>query len=168
MNIFSRNKITIWILAGALVLALSALGTMIYHRYCCPLPDNTPPSCTTGCRLMKDELNLSEKQAKDIDRIRAHHRNVAMVTSDSLRLIRSEIVSELSKEAPDSIRLHQLAMTVGRLQALLTDQAINQYLHIRKECSPRQREKLSSLYYELMGCCPAGQGKKMHRQCGRK
>jgi Spy/CpxP family protein refolding chaperone len=168
MNIFQRNKVVIWVLAGLLVIVMSALGTMVYHRWVRPVPPKSMQECGVRCNLLVDELGLSETQAKSIDSIRAGYRRAGMATADSLRARRSQLVTELSNEPCDTFRLRQLAVEIGMLQTDLINQTIDQYLRIRKECTPEQREKLSSLYYELMGCCPQGEGKGMRERCRRK
>lgn len=168
MNIFQQNKVIIWVLAGLLILSLSVLGTMLYHRFSCPVPQTTERSCAAGCNLLSEELGLTDAQSKAVEQIRAGFRVVAIATADSLRTTRSELVTELSREVPDTARLHQLSADIGRLQTLLTNQTTDQYLQIRNLCTPEQREKLSSLYYEIMGCCKAGEGMQMREACRKR
>jgi Spy/CpxP family protein refolding chaperone len=165
MNFFRTNKIIIWILSAMLIITLSALGTIIFRNKCKRVTEQEAQGCGMRCNLLTEELGLSETQAKTIDGIRAMHRKATMATADSLRFRRSELVTELGREIPDTLRLHDLSRKIGDLQARLVDQTIDQYLRIRNECTPEQQEKLSSLYYELMGCCPAGEGKQMLEQC---
>jgi Spy/CpxP family protein refolding chaperone len=168
MNFFKTNRIIIWTLTALLVVALSALGTMIYHLHCDRARNSVMKECGMKCDLLSEELGLSEAQAKNVDRIRADYLHAAGPTADSLRISRSELVTELGREAADTLRLNQLAQRIGSLQTRLTLQTIDQYLGIRKECTREQQEKLSSFYYELMGCCPAGEGGKMREQCRQR
>lgn len=160
-----KNRVVVWVLAGLLILSLSALGTMLYHRFFGRVPQKAQQECGMRCNLLTEELGLSETQAKKIGEIRAGHRVSAMAITDSLRSCRSELVTELSRETPDTLHLRQLAHRIGMLQTMLTNMTIDQYLLIRNECTPEQQEKLASLYYEIMGCCPAGEGSRMREQC---
>lgn len=168
MNIFQKKNLAIWILAILLVVSLSALGTMIFHRACRPAPEKREASCPAGCSLLTKELGLDDKQAKQIEQIREEYRNTARITADSLRDKRMAIVTELGKPAPDTALLRVMAGDIGRLHALLINQTVDQYFRISRECSPEQREKLSSLYYELMGCCQQGEGPQMRERCRGK
>lgn len=168
MNIFQRNKVVVWVLVGLLVIVMSALGTMVYHRWICPEKSKAIQECGQRCNLLSEELGLSEAQTQSVDKIRAGYRQISMVTADSLRSKRSQLVTELGNESPDTLRLRQLAVEIGMLQTDLINHTINQYLQISRECTPEQREKLSSLYYELMGCCPIGEGKGMRERCRKK
>ena len=168
MNFFQKNKIIIWILAGLLIVALSALGTMVYHTWQGSISPPVTGQCSRNCSLLSEELGLSAEQEQNIKRIQAECRQTGIATADSLRLKRSELVSELSREVPDTIHLRKLALTIGQLQSQLTDNTIDLYLQINRECSPSQREKLSSLFYELMGCCKQGEGNMMRKRCMNK
>jgi len=165
MNFFQKNKVIIWVLTGLLIAALSALGTMAYHHWLSPAPVSINKPCGDNCDLLSEELGLTAEQQKKIGEIRMNCRNTGLAISDSLRIMRTELLTELSKEVPDTIQLHMIAERIGKLQAQLTNRTIDQYLKISKECTPGQREKLSSLYFEMMGCCKHGEGKGMKNRC---
>jgi Spy/CpxP family protein refolding chaperone len=168
MNIFQRNRIVIWVLAGLLLIVMSALGTMIWHQWVKPVRAAQTEQCGPGCRLLTEELGLSEQQSAAVDSIRESFKRASAVTVDSLTSKRSLLVTELSKENPDTFLLRQYAMEIGMLQADLVNRTIDQYLLISKECTPEQREKLSSLYYEIMGCCRQGEGRMMRERCKKR
>lgn len=157
----------VWVLAGLLIIVMSALGTMIFHRWFRPVPSKTMQACGATCELLTKELGLSEAQTRTIDSIRSECRKAGMTTADSLRVKRLALVTELGNMNPDTLLLRQLAFEIGVLHSELINQFIDQYFCISNECTPEQREKLSSLYYELMGCCPQGEGKRMRESCGR-
>jgi Spy/CpxP family protein refolding chaperone len=157
MNIFQKNRMIIWILSGLLIAALSALGTMVYHHRLAPGLFTTEKSCDGNCDLLTEELGLTAVQKKNIGEIRMNCRSNGMAISDSLRHMRSDLLTELSREEPDTMKLRSIAGMIGNLQAQLTNRTIDQYLKISKECTPEQREKLSLLYFEMMGCCKRGE-----------
>lgn len=165
MNFFQRNKIIIRILAIMLIITVSALGTIVYQHVYPVVPGEKNGSCEKKCNLLSEELSLSPEQTKKIDKILAGCRQAGMMISDSLREKRSEILTELSRETPDSIHLQNIANEIGRLQSKLTNQTISQYLQISSECTPAQRVKLSSLYSEMMGCCKQGDGRGIGKRC---
>lgn len=167
MNYFQRSNIIIWTLAALLIITLSALGTMVFHRYFSGDTKRSERPCGPRCAFLTEELDLSESQEQRIEAIRNGFRAEGRVIADSLQLIRSGLVTELSREDPDTLHLNQLALQIGHLQALLTQKNSAHYLDIKKELTPEQREKLSSIYYELMGCCNYGEGKRMRERCQR-
>ena len=165
MNFFQKNIITTRILAVLLIVTLSALGTMVYQRWHVAAPPPEAQACGGKCNLLTEELGLSAQQEQQVGQIRMTCRQAGMAISDSLQLLRSTLVTELSKDIPDTIQLQNLAQHIGQLQARLTNQTIDQYLKISKVCTPGQRKKLSSLYFEMMGCCRQGNGKGMKKGC---
>jgi Spy/CpxP family protein refolding chaperone len=165
MNFFQKNKVIIWVLTGLLIITLSALGTMVYHHWYAPGSYSAVKPCGEKCNLLSKELGLSVEQEQKVEQIRTTCRKNGMAISDSLQLKRSDLVTELSKDIPDTIHLRQIAQRIGQLQSHLTNQTIDQYLKISKVCTPEQREKLSSLYFEMMGCCKQGEGKGMRKKC---
>jgi len=165
MYIFQKNRTIIWILTGLLIAALSALGTMVYRHWHAHLPYATEKSCNDDCDFLSEELGLTAEQKKKIGEIRINCRNHGMAISDSLRVLRSGLLTELSREVPDTFHLRLIAGRIGVLQEQLTNRTIDQYLKISKECTPEQRGKLSLLYYEMMGCCKHGEEKGMKNNC---
>jgi len=165
MNFFQKDKVIIWVLTGLLIITLSALGTMMYYRMNAPVATSEGKACSGKCDLLSEELGLSAEQEQKVEQIRASCRMNGMVISDSLQLNRANLVTELSKDAPDTVLLRQMAQKIGELQARLTNQTIDRYLLISKVCTPAQREKLSSLYFEMMGCCKQGDGEGRQKRC---
>jgi Spy/CpxP family protein refolding chaperone len=165
MNFFQKNNIIIWVLTVLLIVAISALGTMVYHRWYGAVPSPPGQPCDEKCSLLSEELGLTSEQEQKVEQIRVGCRKAGMAITDSLQIKRSELMTELSKEAPDTVYLRGIAQKIGQLQAQLTNQTITQYLKISKECSPEQREKLSSLYHEMMGCCKQGKGNRFRSKC---
>lgn len=159
MNVFQKNRMIIWALTGLLIAALSALGTMVYQGWHAPAPFATEKTCNDNCDFLSEELGLTEEQKKKIGEIRINCRNHGMAISDSLRIMRSGLLTELSREVPDTFHLRLIAGRIGVLQSQLTNRTIDQYLKISKECTPEQRRKLSLLYSEIMGCCKHGEEK---------
>ena len=165
MNFFQKNKVIIWVLTGLLIIALSALGTMIYYRLNTRVVTTEGKACSGKCDLLSEELGLTAEQEQKVEQIRATCRMNGMAISDSLQLNRSSLVTELSKDSPDTILLRLMAQRIGELQTKLTNQTIDRYLLISKVCTPAQREKLSSLYFEMMGCCKQGDGEGRQSRC---
>lgn len=165
MNIFLKNRMIIWILTGLLIAALTALVTLVCQHRLVTGRSPIEKTCEKDCDFLSDELELTVEQKGKIGEIRVNCRNNGRVISDSLRFMRTCLLAELSKALPDTLQLRSIAGKIGLLQVQLTNRTIDQYLKISKECTPKQREKLSLLYYEMMGCCKHGDDKEMKNNC---
>jgi Spy/CpxP family protein refolding chaperone len=166
MNFFIRYKVFAWILAGLLVIALSALGTMVWHVWFESdkevIVQQTPPGCSTSCMILTSELDLNPNQNRDVETIISRSRQSSSGVVTALHEKRNELLEELTKDAPDTTILKRISEEIGEIQGRLMMNAVDQYLQLRDVCDPDQQEKLTGLYYELFGCPRAGQ--MMHRQ----
>jgi hypothetical protein len=160
MNFFIRYKVFAWILAGLLLVALSALGTMIWNVWFEPektvIVRETPPGCSTSCMMLNSELDLDPGQNRDVELIIMRSRQSSGEVVAALHGKRTDLLEELTKENPDTAILKMISEEIGKIQGNLTMNAVNQYLQLRDVCDPDQQQKLTSLYYELFGCPRTG------------
>lgn len=171
MNIFSNHKVTVWILAGLLILTLSILGSFIYHTHLEPSGVITKQGCSGSCMMLFDELDLDANQQREIEIILDQYRDTSSTLVSALRQCRLDLMAELQKDDPDSAVIILLSEELGAFQARMTMLASSQYLHIKTVCTPDQRQKLSNVYCDLFGCprLKKGQGQEQqhHRHNGQ-
>ncbi len=165
MNFFTRTNIVIWVLAGLLVLTVSMLGTVLYRDWFCTGRPGTSATCVNSDQFLGSELGLNRRQMMHLNHLGKKHRMGTAPVMDSLRTIRTSLVTEMSKDNPDTNLINAYVEAISRMQGEITRRSVTQYLEIRQQCTPEQRKKLSGFYYELMGCCPAGQGRHMMENC---
>ncbi|ASB48997.1 periplasmic heavy metal sensor [Alkalitalea saponilacus] len=67
----------------------------------------------------------------------------------SMNEFESLIVEEFSKSAPDTSRLSELALQVGKIQGEIKQLSIDHFLSIRDICDERQTEKLAVLFSNM-------------------
>jgi len=119
-----------------------------------------------GCRdkkecMLRSELNLDSLQTIKYDQIKKDHHLKARPIVDSLRSLRTNLMSELKKDTADSAIAERFVQQINSLNNLLFEQSIVQYLEIKKILNPNQKEQLSKVYCEMFGC-------KGHKGCGNK
>ncbi|MFH1159595.1 MAG: periplasmic heavy metal sensor [bacterium] len=158
MNSFPKYKIATRILAGLLILALSALGSMIYHTWFEEKQPSALPACTSSCQILVSELDLDSSQNAKLERILDQYNEPAEALVDALRESRMALMEELRKDSVDTLRIRSLANEIGAGQALLTRLASDQYLQIRMICDSSQQRMLSEVYCDLFGCPRQGMG----------
>ncbi len=152
MKTTTKYRILAWILGLLLVLALSILGSIIYHTW---MEEETCPTVqaadSSGMRL-RYQLGLGENQHRQMKSIMNNFRDSSSCLLDTLREIRITLMDELSKSEPDTAILSRLALEIGNFQTLITRQAVFQYLEIRAICTPEQQLRLSDMYCDKLGC----------------
>lgn len=152
MNFFTKYRIIAWILAGLLILAMSALGSVIYHVWLRTEVVTEVQTCSSTCRMMTVEIGFDDSQNTALHGILEEHRDTSEILLAALEKNRIALMEELRNELPDTTKIRLLAWDIGRNQASLTALAAAQYLKIRSICSPEQRIKLSDIYCDLFGC----------------
>jgi hypothetical protein len=155
MNYFTKKKILLWLLGGLLVFSVAALTGVSYQNY--RLKHRIPPD-TSSREFLNTELGLTDSQSIRIQKIRAGFRDSSLVLLENLKEKRSELVTEISKDNPDSGLINSTIVDIGVLQTRMLHQAVRQFIQIHSACDPGQKEKLSTLYFELFGCSKSGAG----------
>jgi len=167
MNYFTRYRIIIWILSAALLIAISVIGTMIYHDHSKSSPAITGSDTRYNPRkFLHQELALTSGQLSEVEKLNIQCQEPSRCIMQDLREKKQQLLDELSKENSDTIKLSALASEIGLIQSKITMTTIDQYLRIKKICTPEQREKLSNLYFELFGGPGQGGGKGARHRNG--
>jgi hypothetical protein len=164
----NKNRLIFWIMIFLLIVNLSALITFFtFNRNKEEVKCNAmQPQCG---KAFQCELGLSEQQLQKVDLINAEYQSVSGPIVDEIRNIRSDILDELSSEAPDTVYVRQKSAELCDFQLLLQQANFTQFLELKKVCDPGQAQRLSALYRELYGCAGMGTGEgSMHRHMGGK
>ncbi len=152
MNYFNRNRTVILVLSLLLIVALSGLATMAWHNYKQTPTQHPGATCSNSIMFLEAELRLTPDQVSRIEKIKSDCMGSSRCIVRELKDKKQELVTEMSSANPDSTRLNLLAAEIGRQQEQVIQTTIHQYLRIKAVCTPAQKEKLSGLYFELMGC----------------
>ena len=164
MNFFLKNRLIFWALIFLVVLNISALTSFFLFR-----KSQSPAACCTPeqkqCMAFRDELKLSADQTLKVTDINNKYMVVAEPIAKAIKDTRASILTELENEAPDTLKLNQLALNLSMLQLKIQKENIKQYSALKKVCNPEQALRLSALYRDLYGCSmQAGQMKNRYRK----
>ena len=156
MDAFRINRTINPILAVLLVISISALGTVLYknNREAKKNQEiSVRERCSASGTFLKKELGLTDAQESFIENISGTCRGSSQCLKMKLYNRKAELLVELSKENSDTVILNRIATNYGATQTVVIKMTIQQYLEIKRICTPEQRIKLSVLYSELFGCC---------------
>jgi Spy/CpxP family protein refolding chaperone len=142
-----KNLIIVFLILLTIV-NVAALVTIAYHRFHAkrPFPPKGRPD--GHMKFLQQELGLSEDQARDFELHMEKFRMETEPIQDSIRTIRTELMSELTKPEPDIQRLNQLAEEIGVLEVNLKKQSITHMLEGRSLLTPEQHKKFLSLFHQ--------------------
>ena len=145
--IAKKNLLVLFLILLTIV-NVAALATIAYHRFHAKRPFRPAGRPDGHMQFLKQELGLSEEQASDFE---SHMQRFRMETEpihDSIRIMRTELMSELTKQEPDAGRLDQLAEEIGALEVDLKKKSITHMLEGKKLLTPEQQKKFFSHFRE--------------------
>jgi Spy/CpxP family protein refolding chaperone len=160
MKTIATYRILAWSFGLLLILALSVLGSVLYHTRIGEKTCETSHATDSSGMFMRQQLGLSENQHQQMESIMLEFRDSSFRLLETLRGTRITLMDELAKPEPDSATLSRLASEIGTLQTQITRQAALQYLRIRSICTPDQQLRLSDIYCDRLGCPRMGMGKQ--------
>lgn len=138
-----KNLIIVFLVLLTIV-NVAALATIAYHRLHAkrPFPLMGRPD---GRRdFLKQELGLSEQQAKEFRTHMERFRTEIQPIHDSIGIMRTELMFELTEQEPDAGRLNQLAEEIGALEVDLKKKSITHMLEGKTLLTPEQQKKFFS------------------------
>jgi Spy/CpxP family protein refolding chaperone len=165
MNFFNRNRFVSWLLVFLVVINLTALVTFLAFYMRKPARAENP-ACGTSCMALQKELSLTPGQSGKVDTILAVYRTATQPYVARIKDCRAQLLEELAKDKPDTGLISRCTDEINTCQKEMQKASVNQYLSLKKICTPDQCRRLSALYFELYGC-RAGMGKGMMYRHGQ-
>jgi protein CpxP len=166
MDYFSKNKISLWIIAILVLLNLFTLSTIWYGRF--HIPDRFPrregrPQRQEGLKVLEQKLNLTAEQIKIFEDLRQQHFEKMKPLHHEIFSIRQELMGEAAKTEPDTARIRELTSRIGEKETERERNIFEHFAAMRSVCTPAQREKFEILLRELMGPPPEMPGPRPGR-----
>ncbi len=176
---FSQNKILIWLVVFLLLLNISAITSMIYHR----VREAKDPSLLVQPpilrqrrmpaegRFLRDFLELDAEQFEQFRSSRHAFQMKAWDITEELREKKVEFLEELNRKNPDTGKIQQISEDIGKLHQALRLETGKYYLELRDICDKEQQQKLYHFFMQTferpeMGPGP-GRGRGMHQRMRR-
>ncbi|MDR1005273.1 MAG: hypothetical protein LBL74_00215 [Bacteroidales bacterium] len=101
---------------------------------------------------MQQTLDLSNKQAKEYDKLRTGHQAVASLIVDSLIMAQESLSDYVQSHSYNADSILKYEYRVGHFQQLLLRQSILQYYDIKDILDKEQIPALDSIYKHLLTC----------------
>ncbi|MBN2213338.1 MAG: periplasmic heavy metal sensor [Bacteroidales bacterium] len=173
---FSQNRLLIWLVIFLLVLNISAISSIIYHRVRetkeIPSPFQ-PPIAWEGRmpdegRFLRDYLELDKAQFEQFMIKRHGFQTKARGITEELREKKVEFLEELNKKDTDTSKIRELSEDIGQLHKALRLESGKYYLGLRTICNDEQRQKLHRFFMHSLGRHDMeplpGRGRGMHQR----
>ena len=147
METRKKYKILWTVLALAAVVVISA-GTSLLVNTMVHKPI-VAKAAEKPALVLKNELSLSPDQEKKVEQINQEYKQKSEPVLTAIREKKGALLDELSAENTDTAALNRLASELSLEQSALQQVNIEQFLDLKKVCSPEQTRKLSGIYREL-------------------
>lgn len=135
-----KRKLIIFGIALLLIINISALATIGYHRWC-PYKGEREQCNPSNEDYLYRELALSQSQKEKMENIKQSFHLHANKISEQLLAKRTDLVDLLKGSKPDSAMTHQLLNEIGALQNDIQKQVIYSLLQEKEILTPEQLEK---------------------------
>lgn len=154
MEAQKKSRITKWLNIFLLVINVSAIATILL------LNSSTPPVVGSdqfsSDEFLRQKLNLSEGQFKDISELDAKIFRVYQSIIDMQCEEQFKLLNELSQKNPSIAYMDSLAQNIGRLHTGIKRQTIKHFMNVRTIVDDEQEELLEQILIDMM---------EMNKQC---
>jgi hypothetical protein len=156
---FTQNRLLIWLVIFLLVLNISAISSIIFHRLREPenvsLPFRPPGPAEERIpgdgRFLRGFLELDRQQYEHFRMNRHAFQAKAWNITEELRKKKIEFLEELNKKDPDTGRIEQISEEIGQLHKALRLETGEYYLELKKICNDEQQQKLHHFFMQSLG-----------------
>jgi Spy/CpxP family protein refolding chaperone len=161
MDIFAQKKFMIWTIALLVLLNILSMAALWYHRS--GLPPQTPRQADqrqeSVTQFLNRELQLTEGQKKEFDRLRREHVEASTKLNKEIRDAKTALFDLVSASAPGKATIEKLTGEIGVKQAQLDLLLFNHLTTLRNNCTPAQQEKFNTILRDIRALMrPQSQG----------
>lgn len=155
MEAQKRHRITGWLNIFLLVINISAITTILLMGGSAPADDLSRDQFSSD-EFLRDELNLTNEQYKEISELDAKIFRVYQSIIDMQCELQFKLLRELSQETPDPVIMDSLAVNIGRMHTGIKRQTIKHFMNIKTIVDDEQEQLLDQILIDMM---------EMNKQC---
>lgn len=158
MKTETRNRLMIWAIVFLAVMNITTLGTILYHEYISKqvsakssiMPEQLESNSEKfSGGYFRDELKFSDNQMDLFRGFNPHFRRDAREITINLANLRKRMLMEMSSEVPDSIKVINIADSIGILHKNLKLITFKYYTDIKNICDNNQKIRLDELFSQF-------------------
>ena len=156
MDWLSQNKFTKWfiIILVALNVATITMMWVFLARTSHPPPFNKIMQPKETVTLMQKELNLSNEQIKQFEKLRKENFDKSKKLMNQIDALKKSLSEELINENKDTAKVNSITNAIGLLQTEMEKLRFNHFEQLISLCTPEQKEKLKPILKNIIGGIP--------------
>ncbi len=156
MTMQNKYRMLVWVIFILVATNLSMGISFLYHKQqesrqvlnSSEINDEVPAQQRT--RYFREQLNLNPRQVGIFRNLNRNFNHTAWQIQHQLSELRMEMVNEMGKEQSDTIKLDEIANSIGELHKELKKETISFYLAMKRESTEEQREKLHAIFISIL------------------
>jgi hypothetical protein len=150
MDYFLKKRFSFWLVSFLLLVNIAAITTIIYHIYSDKPTSILNEESADASKIITGELGLNTDQKDLFQSINSAYNQQSQKILDQLTEKRSEMLAELGVENPDTSILKIIAKDIGALHTNLKLLTIQNFLELKKICTPDQQQLLAKMYDDML------------------
>jgi len=174
----AKYRLLLWLVIILFALNAATIASFIYHTVktekeeAAVTPGGEGLKTEQNARFFREQLGLNQFQLQEFREInRTYNRETHAIAYD-LEILRREMVDQLAREKPDSVRLHNISHEIGKKHEELKNLTIGYYLKMKAACNEEQQIRLHTLFREMVHredstIAPRGRGHGFRWRGGR-
>lgn len=144
MDIFKKNRLTMWVIVLLVVLNLLTISAIWMKNF--PRFDKRKSG---GEAFLIEELKLTDEQAEQFRELREIHFDETKEIHREMNDLRKAITDELFRENPDSAKVMRWAREVGEMHSAIERARFLHFQALKEPLEPEQRDKFRAVMREL-------------------
>jgi hypothetical protein len=158
METENKYRLMLWAIVVLAVMNIATIVTVLYNRTRTRkekvvVENNQPGSETTSMRSsgrwFRDQLNFSNDQMAMFVEFNPVFRGKVRNINQDLSFLKRKMLSEMSADNCDTVRLNDLSDSIGILHGNLKKVTYKYYIDIKNICDQQQNEKLEQVFGEM-------------------
>ncbi len=152
----NKYRILIWVVFILVATNLSMGISFLYHKEqesnqkALTEEMNGDMPAQQRTRYFREQLDLNSQQVDVFRNLNRNYNRTAGQIQNQLSGLRMEMVNELGKEQPDTLKLDSIANRIGELHKELKKETSSFYLAMKEVSTEEQQKKLHVIFVSLL------------------
>ena len=148
MDFFTKNRMLPWCVGVLVLLNVVTLASFWLRRP--PFPPPGPGGKPGGQRIMEEQLQLTDEQARQFEQIRDEHFLRTIPLGDEIHEIRLDLLDEVFAADPNETTIQDLTAEISQRQCQFERQLFRHFRELRNVCTDQQASELRHLLVGLL------------------
>lgn len=148
MNFFEKSKVLTIAILGLLILNFVTLAFLIFHRPHFPFPIEPPRKEARG--FLENELNLTDQQKIEFNRLREEHISTVAQIQDSIKPLKDQLFDQIKNDRVDTATVNSITSKIAENQKRIELATFYHFNKIRTLLNDEQKKKFDMVMKDML------------------